>query len=419
MLKIAFDKVDITPGPGGWIGICAKPSQVPPRDPLFGRLFLLEDDNRSTLVISLDYGGLYLSAHDDWRAELAAALNIPCNQVILHCVHQHDAPFVDFEAVKLYDPELSWAWFDKVKSDVKTAAMALKKQLQEVKSLGWSETRVYGYASNRRVPMEDGSIAVRFSRCGDPAVKNKPVGVIDPMLRTLGFYGKDDKLLAAWSFYGTHPQVANTGERFGADAPGEAMRLLELDQPGVMHSLFNGFFGNVTAGKYSGSDLEENIRVFGKKLADAITLNTQAMEKVSAGKIEWKREVFKFPARSFSETDYERLNKHHFTIALAMRTATEYCEQRGNDYAVEMLEIGDAKVIFVDGELFSEYAVYAQNLAVDQKLAVVGNCGDSCFYIGTAEALSNPEGYEVNSFCRVKPEFEDLFKATLRKMLVD
>ncbi|MBE6368549.1 MAG: hypothetical protein E7056_00115 [Lentisphaerae bacterium] len=419
MLKIACAKVDITPDASGWIGFIAAPAKLPPRDPLFGRLFLLEDDTKSTLLVSLDYGGLYLSAQDDWREELAAAMDIPVNRVILHCVHQHDTPFVCIEAFKAYDPAVDLSWFDKVRRNVKAAALTLKDKLQSVARIGWSETRVYGYASNRRVPMPDGSIAVRFSRCGDPAVKNKPVGIIDPMLRTLGFYGNDGKMIAAWSFYGTHPQVANTGERFGADAPGEAMRLLETTQAGVVHSLFNGCFGNVTAGKYSGDDLEENIRVFGKKLADAITLNTQAMETVEADSFDWQQEVFDFPAREFTEADYERLGKHHFTLPLAMRCASEYGIKRGNKYAVEMLKLGAVKLFFVDGELFSEYAVFAQSLAADQKLAIVGNCGDTCFYIGTAEALSNPEGYEVNSFCRVKPEFEETFKNTLRKMLAE
>ena len=143
------------------------------------------------------------------------------------------------------------------------------------------------------------------------------------------------------------------------------------------------------------------------------------METVEADSFDWQQEVFDFPAREFTEADYERLGKHHFTLPLAMRCASEYGIKRGNKYAVEMLKLGAVKLFFVDGELFSEYAVFAQSLAADQKLAIVGNCGDTCFYIGTAEALSNPEGYEVNSFCRVKPEFEETFKNTLRKMLAE
>ena len=249
MLKIAFDTIDVTPENNGLIGFTAPENPQPARDSLFARLFLLQDEKNTSLIISLDYGGLYCSAHDFWRKELAEALNIPRNQVILHCLHQHDAPFVNIEAAKYLGVELDWGWFDVVKNNVKNAALALFDKLQIVSEIGWSETRVHGYASNRRVPMKDGSIAVRYSRCGSPEVKAKPVGLIDPMLRTLAFFGKDGSMLTAWSFYATHPQVANDGKRFSADAPGETLILLKERSPGVVNTLFNGCFGNLTAGK--------------------------------------------------------------------------------------------------------------------------------------------------------------------------
>ncbi len=418
MLQIACAKINVTPNNNGWIGFKAPAVQSEPRDLLYGRLFLLKDDNKSSLIISLDYGGLYCSAHDQWRQELAEAMDIPVNQVILHCVHQHDAPFVNLEAAMLLEPNLDWSWFDEVKANVKNAALALTKKLQRVDRIGWNESRLHGYASNRRVPMSDNTIAVRFSRCSDPAVKHRPCGIIDPMLRTLAFFAEDGSMIASWSFYSTHPQVANEGKRFSADAPGEAMRLLQEREPGAIHSLFNGCFGNVTAGKYTTNDLEENIRVFGKKLADGITRNHQGMELQACESFRWSREVFEFPVRHFSEEDFEKRSQQNPAIAAALKAGEEYGRIHGEEYAVELLQLNDVRLIFVNGELFVEYALFAQSLIPDEKLAVVGNCGDTFYYIGTAEALSNPAGYEVQSFCRVMPEFEDLFKQTLRKMLV-
>ena len=82
------------------------------------------------------------------------------------------------------------------------------------------------------------------------------------------------------------------------------------------------------------------------------------------------------------------------------------------------MSLGDARILFLNGELFIEYQLFAQSLIADEKLAVVGNCGDTFYYIGTAEALSNPQGYEVRSFCRVMPEFEALFKKAVTELLV-
>ena len=101
-----------------------------------------------------------------------------------------------------------------------------------------------------------------------------------------------------------------------------------------------------------------------------------------------------------------------------MAAGERYGEKHGEEYALELLQINDAKMLFVNGELFIEYQLYAQSLIPDEKLAVVGNCGDSFYYIGTAEALKNPEGYEVKSFCRVMPDFENLFKAAVGKLLM-
>ena len=418
MLKIAFDCIDVTPDKSGWIGFAAPANVQEPRDPLFARLFLLRDDQGSALVISFDYGGLYCSAHDDWRRELAEAMGIPLNRVILHCLHQHDAPFINIEAAELMKLPLDWSWFDKVKADIRNAAVGLYDKLTEVTSVGWSETRVHGYASNRRVLTEDGRIAVRWSRCADEKLRSAPAGLIDPMLRTLGFFGADGALIAAWSFYATHPQVANEGKRFSADAPGEAMRLLKERFPQIRNSLFNGCFGNVTAGKYSSpDDLEGNILHFGKLIADAVTKNLRSMEPVKADSFQWKRETFPFPVRRSTDAEMADRAAASPAIAAALAAGDAYGRLNGEEYAVELLEIGDAKLLFLNGELFIEYQLFAQSLIPDEELAIAGNCGDTFYYIGTAEDLSNPDGYEVKSFCRVMPEFEELFKNTLRRML--
>ena len=161
-------------------------------------------------------------------------------------------------------------------------------------------------------------------------------------------------------------------------------------------------------------DLEGNIKQFGKILADAVTLNLQSMHKVKAGNFSWSREVFEFPVRHFSESELENRYK---TVQAALLAGEEYGKAYGEEYAVELLQIGDVKIIFLNGELFIEYQLFCQSLIPDEKLAVVGNCGDTFYYIGTAEALSNPAGYEVQSFCRVMPEFEDMFKTAVRKLL--
>ena len=104
-------------------------------------------------------------------------------------------------------------------------------------------------------------------------------------------------------------------------------------------------------------------------------------------------------------------------VQAALIAGEAYGRVHGEEFAIEMLKLGESRIIFVNGELFIEYQLMAQAMIPDEKLAIVGNCGDSFFYVGTAEALSDPAGYEVKEFCRVLPEFEELFRNALQKSL--
>ncbi|MPM52059.1 hypothetical protein SDC9_98812 [bioreactor metagenome] len=417
MLQLAMAKVAVTPDGRGAVGFLPVPAPQAPRDELFARLFLLGDGTEYALIVALDYGGLYLSAGAEWKVRLARAAGVPENRTLIHCIHQHDAPFVNIEAGRRIAPETDWSWLEPIVARLEQAAAKLPEQLRPVGRIGWSETRLHGYASNRRVPMADGSIAVRYSRCSDPAIKAMPVGIIDPMLRTLGFYGSDGELLASWSFYATHPQVANEGKRYSADAPGEAMRLLEERFPGAAHAFFNGCFGNVTAGKYtSTTDLEGNLRRFGRLLADGIERNIAAPEFMDAAAPCWRRGAFPFPAREFDEIELARRAEHSPLIRAALEAGAMWAQAHSEEFIIDLLRIGPVRLLFMDGELFIEYQLFCQSLIPDEKMAVIGNCGGNFYYIGTAEALSDPAGYETTGFCRVKPEFEALFQQTVRQL---
>ena len=417
MLKLAAAVVDVTPPDGQVIGMVLPERPAPALDPLYARLFLLDDGKRRFLAVSLDYCGTTGAEHRKWVSELAMAAGTTVEMTMLHSVHQHDAPFINVPVSTRLYPGCDFSWLDDVLGKLKAAAAALEGRLAPVARLGWSETRMHGYASNRRVPMPDGRIATRYSRCGEPEIRNRPVGDIDPILRTLGFYGQDGALMASWSFYATHPQVGNLGLMYGGDAPGEAMRILRERLPGAVHSPFNGCFGNITAGKYSDPyDTEGNIRKFGRKVADTIIRNLASQELFDApDSLEWDRAVFPFPEREYKENhEYDSMP----IVREAMLRAHDWALENAPEmYPVSLLGLGDVRIFWLPGELFVEYQIWLQAQAPDEKLCVVGNCGDDFYYVGTAEAVSDPEGYEMRSFCRTAPEFEGLFKKTAGEML--
>jgi hypothetical protein len=421
LLKLSTFKVDCTPPVGYPIGLGTQDPATSIRDPLFMRGFVLDDGRTRVLVASLDYMGLMNSAHDALLAALSDAIDTPVERVVVHCVHQHDSVLPNLELDEYLGKETFPAhWW----SDVcKTCASAAKTSLagfREIDAVGHREVRLQGYASNRRILGDDGKVrGMRFSRCASADLVSQPVGVIDPMLRTLAFQGCDGEVLASMSFYATHPQVANGRGMYSADAPGEAMRLLE--DSGGMHAYFSGAFGNVTGGKYTSyDDLEGNLLAFGRRLADGVTRNLAAMEWSPAVDIDWQVERFPFPrreldreeaaaaARDESRPDGERLVK---------ATLLSCISHPGNEtYTLKSLGLGAIQALFVPGEPFVEYQLYTQAVAPDRFIAMAANCGDEFVYLPTAEAFAQ-EGYEVTSFRWCTEEFEPRFRKAIAGLL--
>jgi len=307
MLTLSHFKVDITPCAGEpiYFGITEKERNPSLRDPLYMRGFILDDQGIRVCIASLDYCSILNSAHSEMQSSLAGALGICADQVIIHCIHQHDAPVLNFEMTELLNKSgYSRTWWSNV---CETCAMHAKNALTrsiQISAVRCRETRLSGYASNRRILSRKGKCTgVRWSRCADETIRNAPAGLIDPMLRTAAFFDTDNKPAAVMHFYSTHPQTASGRFSFSADAPGEALRLLNTEFPDLPQAYMTGAGGNVTAGKYSSpTDLEGNLLHFGKLLYSGMKSNLNSIindsppECASGGvSISWKTISFPFP----------------------------------------------------------------------------------------------------------------------------
>ncbi len=420
MFQIAMTRIDVTPDSRGSVGFLPPAKYEKPLGSLYARLFLIDSGTLRVLAVSIDYGGIYFSTQKNWRKRLADVLGIPPERVILHCIHLHDAPFINIETVRLTGKSPDQGWMDVILDRLAKAAASLPANLKPVAKLGWSEARVHGFASNRRVPLDDGTIGIRWSRTQELNVRNRPVGLIDPMLRTLGFYGSDGNLLAAWSFYATHPQVGNEGKRYGSDSIGEAMKQLGKRFPDALNSYFTGCSGNVTAGKYSDPyDTQKNIRHFGTLVAETIARNLKSQELSDAGECSWRTEGFPFPAKHFTAEELSARERELPTVGITLQAAQDYAAQNPETFTLSMLKLGGIRILFLPSELFVEYQLFLQGLVPDEKIGIAENCGGDFLYVGTAETIRDPSGYETKSLCRAKPEFEELFHAAARKLLAE
>ena len=424
MLKLGTFTVECTPpvGCGVSFGITGAVTGV--RDPLLLRGFVFDDKDHRCLIATMDFCGLMNSAYDDLVRVLAKAVNAPEERVIIHCIHQHDAPLLNYEIEAYLNCETyprQW-WTDVLGKCAQSAGECLDRMVT-IPSLGYNETRLHGYASNRRILGRDGKVVgMRFSRCDDTSLKNKPVGVVDPMLMTVAFKDSSGKIAGSMSFYATHPQVSNGRNLYSADAPGEALNILEGRLRDGLHGFFTGAGGNVTAGKYSSvTDLEGNLLRFGKILADGISLNLGAMKWEDAGELYWHSTEFPFPAQQMdkgkllSQINDESISHKERLQKAVLLTCLEY--RKNLSYHLSLLRIGGAKILFLPGEPFVEYQLYAQSLIPDEFLAVAGNCSDNFLYLPLAKHFEEG-GYEVDSYCWCTKEFERRFKKVLPGVLL-
>ncbi len=424
MLRLATFKVDCTPPEGYPNGFGTSDEPTGFRDSLYLRGFILDHGGDRCLVASLDYCGLMNSAYDDLIGVLAASVDILPDRAVVACIHQHDAPLLDFEIEAYLGRETfprAW-WQELVGRCAETAADALDG-LEDVGSVGHAETRLHGYASNRRIIGPDGKVrGMRYSRCADEGLRAEPVGVIDPMLRTVAFRDPSGEPIASMSFYATHPQVANGRGMYSADAQGEAMRLVGEAQGGGQHAYFSGPFGNVTAGKYSSpTDLEGNLLGFGKRLAEGIGLNLRGMRWHEPEGFEWTATSFPFPMEDLDREAMlgaladEGVPEGQKVIKATVLSSADY--PANSEYPMHLLRIGPARVLFVPGEPFVEFQLYVQSLIPDAFIAVAANCSDNFLYIPTAEAFAQG-GYEVESFRWCTREIEIRLQDTVRALVL-
>lgn len=423
MLRLSTFTADCTPPVGYGIGFGTGERAEGVRDPLLLRGLVLDDGACRCLLASLDYCALMHRAYDELCTALASAAGCEPRRVRVHCIHQHDTPLLDLEIdASLGQETFPSAWWHEVTARCAAAARAACADFVEVAAVGHRETRLAGYAANRRILGEDGRVAgVRWSRCADPALRDAPTGVIDPLLRTLAFRGRDERLLASLSFYATHPQVSNGRRLYSADAPGEAVRRVSASCPG-WHAFFTGAGGNVTAGKFTAvADLEGNLLRFGARLAAGIEANLAGLQWETPGELAWREASFPFPAagmdrerlrqdcRDEKRTAYERL------LAAVLLSALEY--PANQTYTVALLHLGSCRVLWLPGEPFVEHQLYAQSLQPDQFVALAANCSDNFLYLPTAAAFAQG-GYEPTSFCWCTPAFEERLQQALRELLM-
>lgn len=403
---LARFEVDATPPQGhslcgGWI----KPVEGVD-DPLWLRGVVIQGAGLPIVLASLDWTGVMDESHRLWIEALADAAHTTPDRVALHCVHQHNAPFIDREGnALLRKAGAGTLLYDEAFVDglVKRSAAALRESLmgaQPVTHLRTGQAEVHEVASNRRVVGPNGKIRfTRGSATPNAEARAEPVGTIDPILKSIGFF-QGDRPLARLYYYTTHPMSYYGDGRVSSDFVGLARRQRDADEPGTFHLYFTGAAGNVTAGKYNDGAHANRALLSSRIHAAMKAADAHAQDRVRPfDTADWVANPFRFAARS--DLDLDKLKaivaNPKETIVNRNRTAMAcgWLIRVGSRRPILLskLELGDATLLHLPAESFVEYQLEAQRQRPDALLATAAYGDGGPWYIPLERSFAEG-GYE-------------------------
>lgn len=399
------------------------------QSPLSSRGIVILGHGQPIVMCAIDWIGIGNDGQTVFRQQIAAAVGTTPDRVVVHTLHQHDAPRCDFSAAELLKQNgvPNVAFDERFARDVarRTAEAAQKaaNEARVVTHLGVGTGVVEKVASNRRILGPDGKVLhVRYTATKNPVIRAFPAGTIDPELKLISLWS-DDQPIVAITYYATHPQSYYRTGLANPDFPGMA-RNARQSETGVPHVHFNGAGGNIGAGKWNDGS-PENRQVLADRVAQGMKLAWESTNKtrLDADQVAWKIERVVLPVgrhlneqsllQTLQDQDAEPGTRFYAAKDL---TWLRRC-QSGDTIAITCLQLGQARVLHMPGELFVEYQLMAQKLRPDLFVAMAAYGDYAPGYIGT-EIAYGQGGYETSDRAsKVAPEVERVLMRAVGKLL--
>ncbi len=356
------------------------------KDPLNAHGFVLLGTDRPIVVAAIDWCEIRNGAYDQWRDCLAKAAGTSRERVLVTSLHQHDAPVADSDAAlilrkaglkdELYHEDFHDHVVDRV-------AAALQKALEAtvpITHIGTGQARVNEIASNRRVVLADGRVSFgRGSRSGgDEFFSNAAEGQIDPFLKTLSFWNRD-QAVAALSVYAVHPMSYYGRGEVSADFVGLARRRRQEDLPGVTQIYASGCSGDVTAGKFNDGS-EESRQQLTNRLYEAMKRAWAGTTKHPLQLAEFRSTPLKLEFYRHQNLEAKKLKRDiadetlrtEDRILAAMGLASQERVARKQPIDFPCIDFGRTKLLLFPGEAFVGYQLMAQEMDPDSFVVSMG-----------------------------------------------
>ncbi len=426
MLKAAIFKLDVTPETGFPIAYGIN-EEVDSK--IYIRGIVIDDSKKRIILLSCDFIYIWGNAYNYMKQNIAQAAGIETANVFLHSVHQHDsvniAPDLNPAYKRYLDMEITpLEYYKRINDNLTEAITEAIENMIPVNNIATAERRISGLASNRRMLDGNGRVyATRWSMCSDPELQSKPVGLIDPKLRSIAFLGDDGKALAVMHFYASHPMTAYNRNQCGADVPGAALDYVARHYGAeTLQIYFTGCGGNITFGKYSLKNKETSLKVLGERLGKEMLKNCQSLETRKIGDISIKSAIFELPLKP--ELNEKKLTEKldqaknpRESVLLATRLEMVRNWDKWKMLNVSRLSIGeDVHILSLPSEAVVEYQLYAQSLIPEKFLACAAYACSSYGYIPTAK-MYEEGGYEPEYGAVTTAEAEEKINKAIKNSL--
>lgn len=429
MYSLSYFRCDVTPPIGHPLcgGAITSVSQIIDRQWAHG--IILSGDQKPIVLLTVDWCVLRNSGYNQWRDDLAEAVGTTPDRVAVHTVHQHDAIVADPDAEALLQEDnpisysLNLEFFEQTVHRVAQAARTALLDKTPITHISTGQARIEEVASNRRIMKDaNGKVgAMRGSSCVDDTLRAMPEGLIDPFLKTIGFWN-GDTLLTAMHYYATHPMSYYGKGGVSRDFCGLA-RDQFAQETGAPQLYFTGGAGNISAGKYNDGSPEMR-PILTLRMLEGMRTSLNESVRQPLKEIDWQAIPVHLPPRAeHSMQYYEDLFRDSRQSA-----AMQFYGARGMTWLnrvkagtdtidITCLSLNDTRVVHLPGEPFVEYQLFAQDTAPENFVAFAGYGDCTTGYIPTAAAYEEG-GYEAGYVAFTAPETEAILQQAMKQLLV-
>jgi len=364
-------------------------------DPLYARCLLLDDGATRLAIVSCDLIGFTVPLSDELRRQAADACGTSPERVMLACTHTHSGP-ATCELLSMGTPDA--ACMARLPGLVTEACRAAADDLAPAEA-GWAIGGVepIGFCRLPETPAdyEDSKLGVLACRRA-----NGDVGFVQ---------------------YACHAVTLGVNDELSADYPGAVVRVMRSH--GVEALFLNGPAGDidplVNKVKWS-SGTPDDVEAYGRRLADRAAELIGQIERWSSITLAANETRIELPVRPPDEAmltqqrdeareRFAQTNEpaDRFEMEAAERALRRLHEAQGAkslEFVVQLVRIGDLRLVGLSGEIYSSVGRAAARTAGEPALAVAQANG-VLGYVPDEATLTAGEDYGSSGAAKIYGHF--------------